>query len=124
MILRSVKSVVDYGHWATDRGFIVSEGPIPFGPIDPDAHSDTSLHYSNRALDINFRTGERWSNEQEALKWLYRKTLRFKKGNRAWPLDELFFNGFGYIKELGTSVNHPISNHEDHLHIGFTIKVW
>lgn len=124
MRLRAVRSVVDYGDWATSKGFVVSEGPAPYGPIDQDAHSDTSLHYLGRALDINYRTGKRWANEQEALTWLYNKTLNFKRNHFSWPLDELFFNGFGYIKEKGTRVNYPISDHDDHLHIGFTERSW
>jgi hypothetical protein len=40
----------------------------------------------------------------------------------------MFFNGFGYIKEGGSpgeAPNHPIDNHETHLHIGMTaVDFW
>jgi len=124
-LLRSVRSVVDYGDWATRQGFIVGEGPKPFGPIDPDAHSETSLHYDLRALDINYRDGTgNWGSEREALTWLYKRTLRYRRRHPRWPLDEMFFNGFGFIQERGVGVNYPISNHEDHLHIGFMERRW
>lgn len=125
MRLRQVKSVVEYGHWAKNKGFIVGEGPFPYGPISP-VHSTTSLHYSDRALDINYRagTGTRWNSEKEALTWLYKKTLNFRTFHRKWPLDEMFFNNLGFIKELGVFTNYPIANHEDHLHIGFIKEYW
>jgi len=124
MRLRAVRSVVDYGKWAQQHGFIVGEGPAPFGPIDPDAHSETSLHYIGRALDINWRSGGRFASERDALTWLYHRTKRHRRFHPRWPLDELFFNGFGFIKERGVGVNYPIDHHEDHLHIGFMERSW
>jgi len=126
MRLRQVRSVVDYGKWAQQHGFVVGEGPKPFGPVDPNAHTEGSLHYLGRALDINYRTWEhhRWESEREALTWLYKRTKRFRRFHPRWPLDELFFNGFGFIKEYGVKRNFAIDNHEDHLHIGFMEQRW
>ena len=79
-----------------------------------------------RALDVNdndpmddkFRKDFR--TEKEALTFLYFRLLNAaEKFN--WPLDEMFFDGFGYIKEdgkPGDARNHPIAGHDDHLHVG------
>lgn len=34
-------------------GYSVGEGPGPFGPITPGVHVNGSLHYQNRAVDVN-----------------------------------------------------------------------
>lgn len=117
--------MVGFGRWALERGFVVGEGPDPFGPVTPGVHSETSLHYELRALDINYRAGAgRWESEGEALRWLYKKVLRYRRFHPRFPLDEMFFNGYGFIKERGVGVNWPILHHEDHLHVGFTVRRW
>jgi hypothetical protein len=140
MRLREVKSIVDLGHWLHSKGVTPSEHP-DFGGVS-DVHTKGSLHYGGgidvadmkrrrlkgRALDVNDNSPlddkfkKQFRNEKEALTFLYFRLLhgaaRFN-----WPLDELFFNGFGYIKEdgkPGSARNHPITGHEDHLHIGVT----
>ena len=81
-----------------------------------------------RALDVNdndpiddeFR--KQFRTEKEGLTFVYFRLLH-AAGKFEWPLDEMFFNGFGYIKEQGApgeAPNHPITGHDDHLHIGLT----
>jgi hypothetical protein len=138
--LREVKSVVDLGKWLQNKGITPSEHP-DFGGVH-DVHTEGSLHYGGaanvaemrrrrlkgRALDVNdvtplddkFRKDFR--NEKEALTFLYFRLLH-AADRLNWPLDELFFSGFGYIKEEGQpgdAPNHPVPHHEDHLHVGFT----
>ncbi len=140
MKLEDIKSLVDLGSWLQDKGLTPSEHP-DFGGVH-DVHAKGSLHYGGaddvahmvrrglegRALDINdvdpiddkFRKDFR--NETEALAFLYFRLLH-AAARFDWPLDEMFFDGFGYIKELGgpgEAPNHPISGHDDHLHIGVT----
>src|SRR5918996_1203547 len=81
-----------------------------------------------KALDVNdtdpmddgFRKDFR--TEREALQFLYFRLLHAAE-KFGWPLDELFFAGFGYIKEEGRPTeapNHPVPNHENHLHVALT----
>ncbi len=125
MILKEAHSVEQYGEWAVSKGFTVTEGPGRFGPVHS-VHVEGSLHYVDRALDIHYypKTGSKWATESAALNWLYRRTLQFKNSNTSFPLDEMFFNGFGYVKELRTSDNHPIGGHDSHLHVGWTKTDW
>jgi hypothetical protein len=140
MRLRDVGSLVDLGRWLQGVGLTPSEHP-QFGGVH-DTHTEGSLHYggarnvaqmtrrgfAGRAIDVNdhdpiddrFRRDFR--NEREALTFLYFKLLA-AAGKFGWPLDEMFFNGFGYIKEEGApdvAPNHPITGHDTHLHIGVT----
>ncbi len=125
MRLEACSSVVDVGRWIQNHGFAVGEGPDPFGPISQTAHVPNSLHYQLRALDVNYYDRERWATEPEALTWLYNKILRVEQRHpKQWPLDELFFNGWGYMKEYGVDVNHPIGAHDNHLHVGFKANAW
>lgn len=50
------------------RGFNVSEHPF-FDPVDP-VHVENSWHYKNKAGDVNYLGGGRFSNESQALQWL------------------------------------------------------
>lgn len=140
MRLREVKSVIDLGTWLQDTGITPSEHPS-FGGVH-DVHTNGSLHYGGaddvadmkrrrlecRALDVNdndpmddkFRKD--FLTEKEALTFLYFRLLN-AAAKFHWPLDEMFFNGFGYIKEQGepdVAPNHPITGHDTHLHIGMT----
>jgi hypothetical protein len=124
--LSNVHSVVDFGEWATSKGFKCSGGPGKFGPVSPTAHTPTSLHYANpsRAFDINYYGGGRWTNEPEACNWLYNRVMRYELAHRTeFPLHELFFQNRGY-KYYAPGVNVPISAHHDHLHIGFLKNTW
>lgn len=138
MKLEDVGGIVDLGVWLQGMGLTPSEHPR-FGGVH-DVHTKGSLHYGGaddvadmrrlglkgRAIDVNdndpiddrFRQGFR--NENEALTFLYFKLLH-AAARFGWPLDEMFFGGFGYIKEEGPpdeAPNHPIGGHDDHLHIG------
>jgi hypothetical protein len=144
MELREITSIIDLGTWLQGKGITPSEHPA-FGGVH-DAHTKGSLHYGGaddvadmerrglegRALDVNdldpmddkFRRDFR--REKEALTFLYFRLLgaaaRFD-----WPLDEMFFGGFGYIREQGepdAAPNHPIGGHESHLHIGMTVATF
>lgn len=123
--LNAVGGVVDLGHWMQDRGFVVSEHPS-FGVVHQ-VHTTGSLHYVAQALDVNhnFHSADdarEWANETEALKWLYDRVLRAARKHE-WPLDEMFFDGFGFRKEA-PNVNAPIGGHDTHLHVGFFAKTW
>lgn len=140
MRLAEVKSVIDLGTWLQGMGITPSEHPS-FGAVH-NVHTKGSLHYGGaddvadmrrrglegRALDVNdidpmddtFRRD--FATEKDALTFLYFRLLN-AAARFAWPLDEMFFNGFGYIKEQGepdVAPNHPIAGHETHLHIGMT----
>lgn len=140
MRLREVRSVVDLGTWLQEVGVTPSEHP-GFGGVH-DVHTTGSLHYGGaknvadmerkglegRALDVNDldpiddRFRQEFRNEKEALTFLYFKLLGAAE-RFAWPLDELFFDGFGYIKEEGRpgeAPNHPVAGHDTHLHVGMT----
>jgi hypothetical protein len=140
MRLRDVGSIVDLGRWLQDVGITPSEHP-DFGGVH-DGHTKGSLHYGGaddvaqmqrrglegRALDVNDldvaddRFGSDFRNEREALTFLYFRLLG-AAGRFDWPLDELFFRGFGYVKEDGPpedAPNHPVPGHETHLHVGVT----
>ena len=140
MKLRDVQSIIDVGEWLKGVGITPSEHP-EFGGVH-DVHTKNSLHYGGavdvadmkrrglegRALDVNdndpiddeFRKA--FGTEKEALTFIYFRLLN-AAAKFDWPLDELFFDGFGYIKEQGEpddAPNHPISGHDNHLHIGVT----
>lgn len=120
---------------ASRQGPTTSEHP-DFGSVH-DGHTEGSLHYGGarnvaqmrrrglegRALDVNDHDpiDNRFRNEREALTFLYFKLLR-AADKFDWPLDEMFFNGFGYMKEGSPDEepNHPIGGHDGHLHIGVT----
>lgn len=144
MELRDVGSIVDLGAWLQGKGLTPSEHP-DFGGVH-DVHTKGSLHYGGaddvaqmerrglegRALDVNDldpiddRFRKDFRNEREALTYLYFKLLH-AAARFDWPLDELFYRGFGYIKEEGNPAdapNHPVGGHEDHLHIGVTDAVF
>lgn len=134
MKLRGVYSVVGLGRWMQERGFSPGEHPA-FGGVSnthtrgaTSSPNDDSLHYSQRALDVNDRDVDdtvrgQFSSEAESLKWLYGRILTAAEAHR-WPLDEMFFDGLGFIKERGFDHNHPIGGHDGHLHVGFTTPSW
>jgi hypothetical protein len=136
--LHELRSIVDLGEWLQDMGVTPSEHPS-FGGVH-DVHTNGSLHYGGaanvaamerrglegRALDVNDldpmddRFRERFRTEKEALTFLYFRLLGAAE-RFGWPLDEMFFDGFGYIKEEGRpgeAPNHPITGHDSHLHVG------
>lgn len=138
--LREVHSVVDLGKWMQERGFSPGEHP-KFGGVH-NVHTDGSLHYggaSNEqeraaknlpglALDVNDRDVSdtvkgQFDSESDSLKWLYGRILGIAEA-LDWPLDEMFFANWGYIKERGYANNHAIGGHTGHLHVGFTKPRW
>ena len=121
-LLRNAHTITDAGWWIQGRGFAVAEGPDPFGPVNQ-VHAPGSLHYKDQAFDVNYGGGGEWETEREALLWLYQFILQFRVKHPRWPLDEMFFDGRGYLKEYGPTVNHPITGHDTHLHIGWERKV-
>ena len=129
MKLKNVKSVVQLGKWLQEQGISPGEHS-KFGGVHP-VHTTGSLHYRDLALDVNDRgiddtliAGRRgFDTEHEVLRWLYGRILGVAEAN-GWPLDEMFFNGFGFIKERGFDHNHPITGHDGHLHVGFTRAEW
>ena len=147
--LQQVRSTRGYGVWARRHGISVAENRA-FGPVTK-VHGEGSLHYQvdkkgnfaddlqgNLALDVNdihisdsvllrIRRG-RWKfwkpqSETETLRWLYQQTLKIAR-NRGWPLDEMFFDGFGFRMETGYDANVPIGGHDTHFHIGWTTSTW
>ena len=140
MRLRTVKSVIELGEWMQLKGYSPGEHPR-FGGVH-DVHTPGSLHYGKArneaerqrlkfpglALDVNDRdvTDTRkgqFKSEGEALKWLYMRILQVAD-DFDWPLDEMFFDGYGFIKERGFDFNHAITGHDGHLHVGFERKDW
>lgn len=138
MRLQEVESIVDLGKWLQSVGITPSQHPN-FGGVD-DVHTKGSLHYGGadnvadmkhqglqgRALDVNdndpmddeFRKD--FPTEKEALTFIYFRLLH-AASRFDWPLDEMFFDSFGYRKEQGKpddAPNHPITGHENHLHVG------
>lgn len=120
--LDDVHGIIGLGLWMQRQGYTVGEGPGRFGPVDPDAHTPGSLHYVGRALDVNH--GASGPEEHTRLKALYDRILTYRRHHPKFPLDEMFYDGFGFLKELGPGVNHAISGHDTHLHIGVTVKRW
>src|SRR5687768_17621071 len=99
MKLADVHSVAQAGRWMQGKGFVVSEHPA-FGIVHK-VHGPTSLHYVDQALDVNHNVhsandAREWETEAEALRWLYNHLLKAAK-NHKWPLDEMFFNGLGFL---------------------------
>jgi len=140
MKLPEVESIIDLGTWLQSVGITPSEHP-DFGGVH-DVHTKGSLHYGGadnvadmkrrglqgRALDVNdndpmddkFRKD--FPTEKEALTFIYFRLLH-AAARFDWPLDEMFFDGFGYRKEQGKpdeAPNHPITGHDTHLHVGMT----
>jgi hypothetical protein len=144
--LGASRNVEDVGKWMQSRGLTPAENRL-FGDVDSDAHTSTSLHYQrgqkgnlvadkqgDLALDVNdisiadsmfFRVMRghwkiwRPQSEFEALRFLFKKVQKMSQ-KKGWPLDEMFFNEFGFRVETGFGVNTPIENHETHLHAGWS----
>ena len=146
MKLKDCKSVVEVGKWIQSKGMSPGEHP-QFGGVH-EVHTQGSLHYggcrseeerkrlrrAGKALDVNDNSVEDTMSrrvrkrlgiytEHDSLKWLYKRILKVAQ-EEGWPLDECFFNGYGFIKERGYGVNHAIGGHENHLHVGFTKVRW
>lgn len=130
MNLIQCKGVVDVGKWMQTKGFAPGEHP-KFGGVHP-VHTPTSLHYKGLALDVNDRDvkdtlmGNRpgqFQSETQALRWLYGRLLGISEA-KGWPLNEMFFDGFGFIVEQGYDHNHPIGGHDGHLHVGWSKDKW
>jgi hypothetical protein len=140
MKLKDCRSVKEITEWMRSRGFTPGENAY-VDRVDP-VHGSTSLHYKtivkgavvfardkqgNLAIDVNdndVRDDKMpFDNEHEALLWLYNKMLTVF-GPRGYDvLDEMFFNGLGFIHERPTN-NHPITGHDGHLHAGFKKLSW
>ena len=92
------KGIVAIGRQLQSRGFLVGEHPA-FGGVGQ--HTSGSLHYSGRAIDVN------WPNaamEPAFLRPLYNQLAK------TGPT-ELFFQNRG--------IPGPVSAHYDHLHLGY-----
>lgn len=63
------------------------------------------------------------SNETESLLFIYGRILAAAQKHH-WPLYEMFFDGHGFMQSYGYSVNHPITGHDTHLHVGFARHSW
>lgn len=63
------------------------------------------------------------SSETEALKFIYGRIHTVAR-KRHWPLYEMFFDSLGFMQSLGYDVNHAITGHDDHLHVGFSKSSW
>lgn len=145
MKIADVKSIKELGEWMQERGLTPGENHL-FGVVHP-VHGETSWHYReskngkvavapNRqgdlAIDLNDRDvaddiklgkAAGFKTEAEALDYVYSR-IHTTAAEHGWPLNELFFAQRGFIKEDGFDVNHPISGHEDHLHVAFERERW
>src|SRR5919106_6463794 len=113
MKLRGARSVADVGRWLQSEGVTPSQNK-DFGPVGE--HTSTSLHFQldtkgnfapnkqgNLALDVNdisvgddnFKEGTVIESEKDALTIIYHRILRVARA-QDWPLDEMFFDGFGF----------------------------
>lgn len=143
--IRDVKGVKDLGEWLKDSGLTPGENRF-FGTVHP-VHSETSMHYkevkngavvaaANKqgtlAIDLNdidvkddIKRGKAadFGSETDALNYVYTRihTISEQEG---WPLNEMFFNGRGFIKEKGFKANHAIGGHDTHLHVAFDAETW
>ena len=129
MKLMKVRSIKELGHWMQKRGISTSEHPA-FGGVTQGAHGNNSLHFRGLALDVNDRDVRdtklgpiKIVSEQQALRLLFRRIKRVAR-KKGWPLNEMFFDKWGFIKEKGFEQNHPEDNHEGHLHVGFDKDSW
>lgn len=140
MKAKECRSVQDVTRWLASKGFTPSENAF-VDHVDR-VHGSTSLHYKTirngalvfakdfqgrLAIDVNDNDVDDdampFDDEREALTWLYRKILTVFGPRGYGVLDELFFDGFGWIKEWPAD-NHPISGHDGHLHAGFQKLRW
>ncbi|MDQ3915104.1 MAG: hypothetical protein M3323_07205 [Actinomycetota bacterium] len=146
--LKDCRSVWETGRWCQAKGFSPGEHK-DFGGVHPghtrgatSSPTDDSLHYQRivdgriqkapddqgtLAFDINDRDVADdvlpFDDETEALIWLYHKFLGALGPKGRDVLDEMFFDGFGFIKETPTD-NHPIGGHDGHMHAGFKQERW
>jgi hypothetical protein len=145
MKIRDVKSVEQLGKWMQERGLSPGENRL-FGGVHP-VHSDTSLHYRQHkngsvqvapnkqgdlAIDLNDQSvaddikkgrAAGFKTEADALDYVYSR-IHTTAEEEGWPLNEMFFSNRGFIKETGFQTNHPITGHEDHLHVAFDAEKW
>jgi hypothetical protein len=143
--LRNVKGVKELGEWMQDSGLTPGENRF-FGEVR-DVHTEGSRHYQEvkngaiviapnkqgcLAIDLNdfsvaddIKMGKAagFKNETEALDYVYSRIHTIAE-DEGWPLNELFFAGRGFIKELGFRVNHPVRGHDTHLHVAFDKETW
>lgn len=137
MRLRNVKGIGDYISWLQSKGITPSQNS-KIGRVDM-VHTSTSLHYRENhgngirlapnsqgdlAIDVNDNDvgddnfAARVFSESTALKIVFYRTKRMAK-RKHWCLNEMFFADLGFMKEYGYGVNHPVSGHSTHLHVGF-----
>ncbi len=140
MKLKDCRSIKEVLKWMQKKGFTPGENAL-VGTVH-DVHTDTSLHYrmikdgqvvlapskqGRLAADVNDNDLDDdklpFDSEHEALAWMYERLLEIFGPRGFNVLDELFFNGLGFIKENPTS-NHPISGHDHHLHVAFREEDW
>jgi hypothetical protein len=96
------EAAVVLGEFLQKGGFTVGEHPH-FGSVSPRPSNPDSLHFDNRAIDVNHDPDE------------------------AGPLNKLYDALAAKAKELGIvelfygsrGIPTPVADHEDHLHIGF-----
>jgi hypothetical protein len=146
MKIRDVKGVKQLGEWLQDSGLTPGENRF-FGQVSPTAHGDDSRHYKEikngkmqfapnkqgcLAIDLNdqsvaddIKRGKAagFKTEADALNYVYSRIHTIAE-QEEWPLNEMFFNGLGFIVEAGFRVNHPIAGHDTHLHVAFDKEEW
>lgn len=141
--LNDCKSVKQVGKWLLQHGITPGENR-DFGKVHP-VHTSTSMHYQlnargifasdkqgNLALDVNDQSVDddkfakkfgKVDNETEALTIVYFRILHVAE-RFEWPLNEMFFSGWGFRKETGYDRNVPIGGHATHLHAAWDFYRW
>ncbi|WP_336922372.1 phage tail tape measure protein [Aquipuribacter sp. SD81] len=92
--------LVSIGKWLQSKGARVSGHPA-FGGVTPGAHSPTSLHYRNRAIDVNYGPGGANSIENAFVRGILPTVLKMASFRQV------------YYREIGGR-----TDHDDHLHLG------
>lgn len=109
---------------------VIKNGQVVDGPRRNITYQGrvVSTRQGKLAVDVNVLTVDLgkmpFDSETEALRWLFTKSLTVLGPEGHDVLDEMFFDGLGFMKEYGPKVNHPIGGHDGHLHQGFKVLRW
>lgn len=90
--------------------FDLNKGYVPEGNQRIGKHTSTSLHYSNRALDISAR-----GKSQEEMKAIFNHLYNNRD---KYNIHELIYAPSGHYN-YKHGLNKKVTGHNDHIHVGF-----